>query len=93
MAALARSSEYIKPGSVEESTCFPDVIGPEGQMGGILDPADEAVIQQWVAQGCPQPGQGRRSGVSLHRALRSPEPLPAAPFVVRRLTIGHGSVH
>jgi len=91
MAAMARS-EYVKPGSVADSTFFTDVIGPVGMMGGILDPADEAVIEKWVAQGCPPPGQGLRSGVALQRALRAPEPLPA-PFATRRLTIGHGSVH
>lgn len=92
MAAMARS-QFVKPGSVEESSFFTEVLGPEGLMSGVLDAADEKVIETWVAAGCPMPGQTVHSAASLSRALRSPEPLPAAPFAIRRQTIGHGSVH
>ena len=92
MAAMARS-EYVHPGSVVDSTFFTEVIGPEGLMSGVLDPADEKVIESWVAERCPQPGAHLRSAAALQRALAMPEPLPAAPFATRRLTIGQGSVH
>jgi hypothetical protein len=92
MAALARS-EWIKPGSVGDSSFFTDVVGPEGLMAGILAAEDVEVIKNWVAKACPAPGEDSSPVAVLSRTLASAVPLPAVPFFIRRQTIGHGSVH
>ena len=93
MAALARS-QWIVPGAPAESTFFTDVVGEEGLMAGVLAAEEVAVLQAWVAAGCPQPGGARLAvgAADLGRRLASAEPLPG-PFSVRRRTIGFGSVH
>lgn len=95
MAAMARS-QFFMAGSVDRSSFFTDVVGPQGFMAGILDPVDEEVIRRWVAAGCPVPG------TAVHPA-NAPDPessdggeapvLADVPFFTRRLTIGQGGIH
>jgi len=100
MAAMARS-EFLTPGTVDRSSFFTEVVGPQGVMAGILDRIDEDVIQRWVAAGCPVPQD------AVHpTSAPVPEPIAAelidggeppssadVPFFTRRLTIGQGGIH
>lgn len=90
MAALARSA-FMTPGSVDASSFFTEVVGPGGLMDGVLADADLAVIRDWVAAGCPQPGAPERAAGAL--AAREEGAPVAAGFARRRQTIGQGSVH
>ena len=54
MGALARS-QYIRPGSVQDSTFFTDVL--VNLMPEAIAQNDINIIKAWVEQGCPQPAQ------------------------------------
>ncbi len=97
MAAMARS-QFVTPGSVDGSSFFTEVIGSQGLMAAILDPADEEVIRRWVTAGCPAPGSAVHPASApgpefiATEIFDGGEPSPAAdvPFATRRLTIGQG---
>lgn len=96
MNALAQS-QYIKPGSVQGSAFFSDVL--VNLMPGAIASADVDIIKQWVEEGCPQPARPRPPS--------EPQPLATlnaaidkiskgefdVSFAVKRRVIGMGSVH
>lgn len=84
MGAMARS-DWVNAGAPQDSRFLTEVLGSNGMMAGVLSPADEDVIRQWILAGCPSPTARSRSVEAV--------PETGATFASRRQTIGHGSVH
>ncbi len=97
MNAFAQSP-FIKPGSVQESTFFSEVL--VDLMPGAIAPDDVEIIKNWVENNCPQPTAAPPDTLSpqtlevLTRTVDAiRDGIVEAPPRVKRLFTGMGNVH
>jgi hypothetical protein len=94
MNALAQS-EFITPGSAQNSTFFTDVL--VNLMPGAIAQEDVAIMREWVDKNCPQPAASATPPQPLAKLNASIDKIRSAEvavgFALKKRVVGMGDVH